>query len=243
MDYLSNQGVVGTYMSRDGGVTWSEIRKSRTLYAIGDHGGIVLFVENSIDDSTYTNTIYYTLDEGATIQSFVFTDEPVAPLYITASPPFIGRTFILNTKDRISYRLDFSHLHPRMCTSEDYVKWKPSNGTGSFCVLGRQITYLRRNQTANCYNDYNTSHIASVETCPCGWADYECDDGWIEKSTNPLVCTPDPNRLLKPCIPGSIYHESQGYQLTISTGCQGGLNLLPITKTCPGSNVQHIIIT
>ena len=33
---------VNTYMSRDGGLNWYEIRKGSHIYEIGDHGGLLV---------------------------------------------------------------------------------------------------------------------------------------------------------------------------------------------------------
>jgi hypothetical protein len=33
-------------MSRDGGLTWSEIRKGSHIYEISDHGGLILMASN-----------------------------------------------------------------------------------------------------------------------------------------------------------------------------------------------------
>jgi hypothetical protein len=36
----------GTYLSRDGGVTWSEIAKIPLIYEFGDHGGLLVAAPN-----------------------------------------------------------------------------------------------------------------------------------------------------------------------------------------------------
>ena len=33
---------VNTYLSRDGGVNWEEVRKGSHIYEIGDHGALIL---------------------------------------------------------------------------------------------------------------------------------------------------------------------------------------------------------
>ena len=46
-DYLSTrQDEVNTYLSRDGGLKWFEIRKGSHIYEIGDHGGLIVLVSD-----------------------------------------------------------------------------------------------------------------------------------------------------------------------------------------------------
>jgi hypothetical protein len=46
--YLKNdEKDLNTYLSRDGGHTWFEIRKGSYLYEIGDHGGIIIAAKSN----------------------------------------------------------------------------------------------------------------------------------------------------------------------------------------------------
>ncbi len=46
-DYLSlNSDEINTYLSRDGGLTWFEIRKGSHIYEMGNHGGIIVMADN-----------------------------------------------------------------------------------------------------------------------------------------------------------------------------------------------------
>jgi hypothetical protein len=38
---------VATYLSRDGGLTWSEVMKGSHIYEIGDHGGLIVMASNT----------------------------------------------------------------------------------------------------------------------------------------------------------------------------------------------------
>ena len=45
--HLANKpSEVNTYMSRDGGVSWSEIKKGSHIYEIGNHGGILVMAKD-----------------------------------------------------------------------------------------------------------------------------------------------------------------------------------------------------
>lgn len=68
--HLSNQkGSVHTYLSRDGGRVWKEVRKGSHVYEIGDHGGLLVMAS----DENPTNTLFYSWNEGTTWNSLVFS--------------------------------------------------------------------------------------------------------------------------------------------------------------------------
>lgn len=57
---------MNTYMSRDGGMTWSEIRKGSHIYEIGDHGALLVMATNLEP----TTEIVYSFNEGKTWHTF-----------------------------------------------------------------------------------------------------------------------------------------------------------------------------
>lgn len=63
--YLSNdQHEMNTYISRDGGHEWKEIRKGSYHYSIGDKGGLIVMGK----EHGTTDTIIYSWDEGQTFE-------------------------------------------------------------------------------------------------------------------------------------------------------------------------------
>lgn len=61
--YLSQKdSEINTYLTRDGGHTWYEIRKGSHLYEIGDRGGIIVMARDDIA----VKSIIYSWDEGLT---------------------------------------------------------------------------------------------------------------------------------------------------------------------------------
>jgi len=54
----------GTFLSRDGGVTWSEIAKVPLIYEFGDHGGLLVAAPNTAS----TREVRYSWNEGKTWQ-------------------------------------------------------------------------------------------------------------------------------------------------------------------------------
>ena len=72
----------------------------------------------------------------------------------------------------------------------DYEKWSPSDGRVALhksnfeilrirliivepCLMGHQITYIRRNASRECFNDEDEDYILSTVNCPCIEDDWE----------------------------------------------------------------------
>lgn len=53
---------LNTYLSKDGGKTWKEIKKGPFVYEITDFGGLILLA----DDQNASNVVYYSTDYGDT---------------------------------------------------------------------------------------------------------------------------------------------------------------------------------
>jgi hypothetical protein len=53
-----------TYLSRDGGLSWSEISKIPLIYEFGDHGGLLVAAPNTAS----TREVRYSWNEGKTWQ-------------------------------------------------------------------------------------------------------------------------------------------------------------------------------
>jgi len=53
---------INTYLSRDGGLNWNEVKKGAHIYEIGDHGGLIVMAEHDKP----TREIYYSFNEGKT---------------------------------------------------------------------------------------------------------------------------------------------------------------------------------
>ncbi|KAI8924010.1 hypothetical protein BC831DRAFT_467920 [Entophlyctis helioformis] len=88
-DQLSSTGAVGTLMgvgnvgphltefnegdtfiSRDGGRSWTAVVKEAHMLEVGDHGGLILLV----NDETYTDTIKFSVDGGQTVNEIRVDD-------------------------------------------------------------------------------------------------------------------------------------------------------------------------
>lgn len=225
---------VNTYMSRDAGQTWVELMKGSTVYEYGDHGGILVAVRNQVPITSFV----YSLDEGQTWTSVNFTTSPVVVVNvfstdITGTTAVIfGRQTINGQLQSVYFGLDFSNVHERNCDPSDYEKWTISTP----CVMGRNITYLRRKATSKCFTGADFNHVYSIVNCNCTKRDYECDYGY-EPTFYGSKCVKMANVPDLPviCAAGQkTYLVTQGYRKVPGDTC---VNDLPdyayIEKPCP----------
>jgi hypothetical protein len=73
--YLS-QTELNTYLTRDGGHEWYEVRKGSHMYEIGDRGGLIVMAR----DDEPTSEIIYSWNEGVTWETLSITK---VPFYVT----------------------------------------------------------------------------------------------------------------------------------------------------------------
>lgn len=179
-----------TFLSRDAGLTWKEIRKGSYIYEFGDHGGL-LVLANDVDS---TNTLLYSYDEGNSFKEYKMSKKPFTVENIVIEPTASAKEFIVygyRDGDGVAVYVNFAEMHERQCQGEgspdtaksDYESWTPSDGrTGGRCILGRSTNYLRRKQSSRCFNAAKLSHEITQQHCQCTWNDFECDYGYERKS-------------------------------------------------------------
>lgn len=113
---LTSKREGNTYITRDGGITWFEIRKGSYMWEYGDQGSIIVIV----DEVNPTNSIYYTLDEGRSWNEYNFGDK-VKVNDITTIPSDTSRKFLLwgiNGKEKaVTVQIDFTGLTDKQCKS------------------------------------------------------------------------------------------------------------------------------
>jgi len=63
----------GTFLSRDGGINWSEVAKIPLIYEFGDHGGLLVAAPNVAS----TTQIRYSWNEGKTWTKLKVADDPI----------------------------------------------------------------------------------------------------------------------------------------------------------------------
>ena len=117
-DYLENRkDQVNTYLTRDGGLTWDEVKKGSHIYEIGDHGGLIVMAS----DQEATNTLYYSWDEGLTWTDYRFCNNKIEVENIIIEPSNTGQRFVIygssikrknsNNHNGLIVDIDFSSLH------------------------------------------------------------------------------------------------------------------------------------
>lgn len=81
----------GTFLSRDGGFTWSEIAKIPLIYEMGDHGALLVAAPNHES----TKQIRYSWDEGKTWQKLQVSDVPIFVDNIIIEPKSTAQQFVI----------------------------------------------------------------------------------------------------------------------------------------------------
>ncbi|RKP35219.1 hypothetical protein BJ085DRAFT_15402 [Dimargaris cristalligena] len=221
-----------TFLTRDAGLNWKEIRKGAHLHEFGDHGAILLLV----DDEEPTDHVWYSLDDGNTFHKFVFalshTKQRIVSM--TTEPQSTSRKFLLMglsteaTPRFIVTALDFTGTETLQCVldnnneeTDDFELWSPSADREGKCLFGQEIQYYRRIEGRDCYigNEFEPTPKV-IKHCPCTETDFECDYNFERDPAGSGKCD---------------YHfKSSGYRKIPLSLCQGGLTLdKPREVYCP----------
>lgn len=278
----SLQARKGTFLSRDGGFTWSEIAKIPLIYEMGDHGALLVAAPNHES----TKQIRYSWDEGKTWQKLQVSDVPIFVDNIIIEPKSTAQQFVIygsydnsteeskgdiadqvkkdedpqfgnlgaSRGEDIMISIDFSGLHEPQCKGvesagsekSDFELWSPHDdgrhGTSNKCFLGQQVTYVRRKQTAQCFNGEEFERQTMRVPCLCTQADYECDVDYVKDAGGQCVPVPELkdgsgssfSSSVEDCKAENFYYVSQGYRKIPGNKCYGGVQLDPIKKPCNG---------
>ena len=248
--YLSKD--VATFLSRDGGLTWFEIRKGSHIYEIGDGGGLILLA----DDEKPSNSILYTWDEGLSWEEKKISDEKFLIRNIIIEPTSQSHNFIIygesmkgGVKKGISIGLNFGSVYDRCKYPEkagsaesDYEIWSPSDGrAGVECLLGHKIQIVRRKRESKCVNTEKFERKITKLNCDCTELDYMCDMGY-QRSEPGSPCTRigdgkiDETVINKPPLDcKGTYKISKGYRRIPGDTCINGVKYDPIVLPCPYS--------
>lgn len=107
-----------TFLSRDAGLTWEEIRKDAHLWEFGDSGSVLVIA----NDEVPVDHVLYSTNEGKTWSEYVFTDQKVRVRQIITVSEDTSRRFILmgayaKSRASVMIHLDFSALTSKQCGS------------------------------------------------------------------------------------------------------------------------------
>ena len=150
---------MNTYLSRDGGLNWAEVRKGPYIYELGDHGGLIVMAKHNDP----TMEVIYSFNEGNTWHDLQISQTPIDITNIIIEPFSISQEFVIygsvassasNPSDGsftqnkgIIITLDFKNLHEPQCKgadrpgdeASDYELWTPYDGRhgDNKCFLGQ----------------------------------------------------------------------------------------------------------
>lgn len=109
-----------TFLSRDAGFTWEEVRKDAHLWEFGDSGSILIMA----NDERETDHVVYTTDQGLHWKTYKFAEEgkKLRVRSIVTVPMDTSRKFILlgqrpHERKWVAVHLDLSSVLTRHCAS------------------------------------------------------------------------------------------------------------------------------
>ncbi|CCE64234.1 hypothetical protein TPHA_0H00230 [Tetrapisispora phaffii CBS 4417] len=248
--YLLPENESSTYLTTDGGVTWSEVKKGNYQWEYGDHGGILVLVASNVA----TDTISYSIDSGKTWLDYKFTGEKVIIEDIITVPRDSSMRFLLLGKSSSFkggtskiYTIDFAGSFDRQCVYDienennddfDYISFNPLKDN---CLFGHQLEYLKKNKN-NCFvgSAPLSDSFRIVKNCSCTRNDFECDYNYYKANDGTCKLVEG----LSPIDPSGVcktdnvfeYFASTGYRKIPLSTCNGGLNLegKSTPRPCPG---------
>lgn len=240
-NYLTPYSDGDTFLTRDAGKTWIEVRKGAHLYEFGDQGSILVMV----DDEEPTDRFLYSFNEGGSWQEYNLTQskERVKVYDITAYPSDVSSKFLLrgsyesNWSKEVLIYIDLSAKLPKKCDDSDFEDWSPSHSEGTKCFFGKKIIYSRKFSDRICHVDKVKQPKVEDDMCSCTIQDYECDYNYIRNGES---CELAPNVNLEysrkeQCANGETYwYHSSGYRKIPISNCSGGRDFAEIEQQfCP----------
>jgi hypothetical protein len=223
-------GEVETFLSRDGGVSWSELFGFSTVQAMA--GDVAVFSPNRRP----SDTVWVSTDGGLTVQpcelganlsvSFIAASPTGAPLFLLSARD--GTVVLLNLTAGIAAQ--------RACTDDDFE----IATVGRDCALGFRTVVSRKSPAAMCTDRRDSAARTSFLSCNCTRADFECDECFL--AVEPDACEPDFACLLRnkgisrdlvPLFCQGQFNRSSGFRLVRGNTCVGGVSLSPVLTPCP----------
>mmetsp|Transcript_15969 Transcript_15969/g.34497 ORF Transcript_15969/g.34497 Transcript_15969/m.34497 type:complete len:890 (+) Transcript_15969:138-2807(+) len=245
-----------TWLSSDGGVSWSDVGEGAYIYEYADWGSTIIMARHPGNKGTVADEIRFSIDYGRCWVSIpLFTALVVDNIRIEPDgqrPRVVvhGKacrrssnpncSYLANdtrtSVQGIMYMVDVQQLMGTkmgQCASTDYEMFSiPTSRLDKTpaCTLGKQMMIQRRGQDKLCFNgpDYKRP-IPLNTTCNCTQADVECDYGFLR---NGGKCSPLPKERMPHCptLESGSYHVSKiGKRLVHADVCEGVQNIIPDT--------------
>ena len=241
--YLSHkEDELNTYLSRDGGLSWIEVKKGEFIYEMGDHGAIIVMA----DSQKATDTLYFSWNEGLTWERMVL-DSAFEVENILIEPTATSQKFLMYGERQgkgVTVAVDFSDYHEPECrnpakpgsSDSDYEVWSPNDGRSGECLMGRKVEYVRRKQDAECFNGQEFERPKFIENCQCTEEDFECDIGYYRDDSAICSRIESYKREESVCGEDLMVREVTGYRRVAGNSCEGGVSaeLEPQKVPCRG---------
>ncbi|KAK0528682.1 vacuolar protein sorting/targeting protein PEP1 [Tilletia horrida] len=227
-----------TFLSRDGGFRWEEVRKGAHLWEFGDHGNIIVMAA----DQKPTRKVLYTLDHGKNWLEYDFGEELIVTGIATV-PEDSLREFVLfglppkfNSHRTVGVWLDFTQTEKRKCIldrehpeNDDFELFSPSENRKEDCLFGRQTYYIRRKRQAKCFVGQKIPQPFKIlKNCACTDVDFECEYNFARNANGTCVQLPHttvlPDDPYTQCInpeQDQWYERTSVRKIPISQ-CEGG---------------------
>ncbi|KAI8364623.1 hypothetical protein BD560DRAFT_165544 [Blakeslea trispora] len=225
-----------TFLTRDGGHSWSMIQQGEHLFEFGDQGSILVL----INDEEATNELLYSWDQGETWHYYQFHEQKVRVTTLTTDNKSSTLKFVIVgytrglERSQVIVTVDFSEAKQRRCVIDknneeksDFERWIAKDDDGDdACLLGKKTAHWRRKKDRVCIvgAQFQAPEVIT-ENCECRDIDFECDFGfWRNEANECIFKGRHPDRPSK-CEAGSTFRGRSGYKKNTRSSCSGGINL------------------
>lgn len=249
-----------SYISRDGGASWSKAFDVVVRAAFGDRGNVIFAVPRHRErGSNEALKAYYSLDRGYTWSEYPLEETLDPNIALRASVVSNNLTFTVFVSTSRSYDKDFEEdasdsdandvytnvyvfdfsevFDGKTCTESDFEYWYQSKGK---CVNGARYKYRRRKADAQCLvNEPFAASEKIEEPCDCTQEDYECAPMFVRDKNG--TCVPDES-LLKAsgaCGGAAETAELVPMRLELGNNCVNPLDIELVRVACGGSSGQN----
>eukprot|EP00878_Enallax_costatus_P010257 GHUV01010707.1.p1 GENE.GHUV01010707.1~~GHUV01010707.1.p1 ORF type:complete len:710 (+),score=160.81 GHUV01010707.1:152-2131(+) len=242
-----------TWLSFDGGFSWTDIAENTWIYEYADWGGLVVMSKHELNGPA--DEVRFSYDYGRCWRTVPLSvamyveniriepdgQRPKVLLHGKACRKPANPKCSLEASDTSAgikgmvYALDVSQLmgdKMPLCKDNDFEQWTvPADDHTPRCLLGQQRMFTRRKQDSVCLQggDYKRP-VPENKTCSCTTADVECDYGYVAGDDG--KCAPLPSEKLSSCptIDTGVYSvSSTGKRLVHGDQCTGLESIIPDT--------------
>ncbi|QPG76801.1 hypothetical protein FOA43_004195 [Brettanomyces nanus] len=181
-----------TFISRDGGLSWSKVCDGPSVFTFADFGNIAIITKLNLEgfpaslEEGSTGSILFSLDQGSTWKE-VDIGVSLVPDYLITAKDGTARQALLvgitpQTMTYVAITIDFDDAFSEECEKNDFEEWyarRDPQTNEPICVDGHREKYNRRKQNSKCFASKLYKDIQVIEEpCKCGLEDTECDFGF-----------------------------------------------------------------